>query len=164
MTEKLTRGPYQTRRSWILELHDKGLTVDEIADQIDGNIPLIVRTLNAGLPPEERGANSVEFQFGQLIRTSRSNLGWSQRKLAQRMADQGFRWHHATVKRLEAGSRATTSVREMIMLAALLRFDMRLLADLVPDVKSEPECEVCHGEPPAGFKCNTCKATLDTQV
>jgi transcriptional regulator with XRE-family HTH domain len=98
---------------------------------------------------------SIEAQFGKLVRDARVNLGWSQRKLAQKMQQLGFRSPQSTIAKNEHAARPIP-IQEALTLTGLLQVDVSKLAALIPVIKLEPECPVCHDNPPAGFTCNEC--------
>lgn len=57
--------------------------------------------------------------LGATVRTRRAEKGWSQRFLADRMSDVGFKWHQTTVAKTESGTRPV-HFEEVLGLALLL--------------------------------------------
>ncbi len=57
------------------------------------------------LNPVSDQKSSVEKRFGVHLRTLRTDMGITQRELAQRMTVRGFSWLQSTVTKTEAGER-----------------------------------------------------------
>jgi transcriptional regulator with XRE-family HTH domain len=87
---------------------------------------------------------------GVNIRTLRQRKGWSQAKLAELMSWQNASTVCAAEGRRDGRQRGFT-VREIERLAAIFGTSPRLLT---------MQCANCYGQPPAGFACLACGATL----
>jgi transcriptional regulator with XRE-family HTH domain len=87
---------------------------------------------------------------GVNIRTLRQCKGWSQAKLAELMGWQNAATVCAAEGRRDGRQRGFTT-REIERLAAIFGVSPRLLT---------MQCANCYGQPPAGFACLACGATL----
>lgn len=57
------------------------------------------------LMPASSSDSTAEMAFAENLKTLREDRGLSQGKVAEMMADRGFKWHQATVYKIENGSR-----------------------------------------------------------
>jgi transcriptional regulator with XRE-family HTH domain len=77
----------------------------------------------------------------------------SARELAERMTDLGYPIERSVIANVESGRRAEVSVDHLAVASRVLGIDAATLLRRVT-----APCPNCHGEPPAGFTCNTCRS------
>jgi transcriptional regulator with XRE-family HTH domain len=80
----------------------------------------------------------------------RKARGWSQRDLAEKLAEHGYQMAQSNVTRMENGERKTFSVDLVVLLADIFGISLDELVN--------QHCSTCEGSPPAGFKCQSCGA------
>lgn len=103
-----------------------------------------------GIDVSSKQGGPISEIVGANVRRVREVRGMSMRDLAAALKEADWPIYASGIGRLENGGRRI-DVDDLVMIAKAL--------DVPPIDLLEPwECDVCHGQPPAGFACETCGA------
>lgn len=85
------------------------------------------------------------------IRTLRTARGWTVRDMQARCEKNGTLVNYSKISRFESRTLETITLSVLECIAAVF--------DTIPAELLTPlDCQVCHGQPPAGFTCKNCGA------
>ena len=95
--------------------------------------------------------NSVSAGVAAMMRTLRTDRGWSAEQLAERVTARGIPWKRGTVTALETGVRATVSVDELLALTEVFGVSLLELLAREPDLPRFPREIIVRRDAASGY-------------